>query len=268
MEISCSRRCVAGIRTRDAFGVEPSVTRRLCQFRGDPLGARPADVAYPTELLEDPDQPRGGVDLATQYPVPRARRVGVVQVVPALAEGQDRQRPEAGAEPPGGVRVALQVGVRVVPAVVGHPLDDLALHRGRPGDRQRDPQPALRLERTMGQVPVEADRDAEPRCHVADGGDGDVGPAEPAAPGDGYGGDERQEGDHHERPEGDEDPGRLFALGQRLGSGLGRVEQGIRHRDTSRSTNYAYVTVAYGGGYASGRQATIRYRVNAPSRVV
>src|SRR6266568_534024 len=101
----------------------------------------------------------------------------------------------------------------------------------------------------MGEVPVEADRHAQPGGHVADQGDHDVGPAQPAAPGDRYGGDQRHERDDHKRPEADQDPGRLRAFRQRLRSAVGSgglFEQGIRHRGTSWSINYAYVTVTYG----------------------
>ncbi len=54
----------------------------------------PADVGRPAELLEDPDDAGRDVELAAQHAVPGRGRVGVVQVVPALAEAQDRQRPE------------------------------------------------------------------------------------------------------------------------------------------------------------------------------
>src|SRR3954454_1689105 len=33
---------------------------------------RPTHVVHPAELLHDPDDPRGGVDLALEHPVPRA----------------------------------------------------------------------------------------------------------------------------------------------------------------------------------------------------
>src|SRR5262249_26072357 len=52
---------------------------------------RPADVVHPAELLGHPDQPGRGVDLAPECSVPGAGWVGVVQVVPRLAERQDGQ---------------------------------------------------------------------------------------------------------------------------------------------------------------------------------
>ena len=50
------------------------------------------------------------------------------------------------------VRVALAVAEGVVAAVVGHPADDRALDRHRAGDRQRDAQPPVGLERAVGEV--------------------------------------------------------------------------------------------------------------------
>src|SRR5262245_26623674 len=123
--MSCSRRCAEDMRTREPFfdGVtsDVSLTCSWCQgdlstrclvstrswspsgrgarrsaLRGDALGARPAYVVHPAELLEQPDGPGGDVDLPTEHAVPRARRIRVVQVVPALTERQNGQRPEVG----------------------------------------------------------------------------------------------------------------------------------------------------------------------------
>src|SRR6266498_5441940 len=117
-----------------------------------------------------------------------------------------------------------------------------------PGDREGDPQPAGGLERPVGQVAVEADRDAEPGDRVHHGADGHVAPVQPATPGDRYRDDQRQEGNDHESPERDQDSGRLLAFGERLGAALfGRlVEYGTGHDGTSKSITYAYVTVTYG----------------------
>ena len=60
------------------------------------------------------------------------------------------------------VRVALLVGVRVVLAVVGDPIQHRALDRQRAEDRERALEPRVGLERAVGQQPVEADRDADP----------------------------------------------------------------------------------------------------------
>src|SRR5271166_1984073 len=64
--------------------------------RGGPLGrkpflVRPAHVVGPAQLLQRPDDPRAGVELALQRSVPSAGGVRVVQVVPGFAEGRDRQ---------------------------------------------------------------------------------------------------------------------------------------------------------------------------------
>ena len=60
------------------------------------------------------------------------------------------------------VRVALDVRVRVVLAVVRHPLRHGALRGHRTEDREHGAHPGERLEALVGEVPVEADRDAEP----------------------------------------------------------------------------------------------------------
>src|SRR5262245_56246873 len=58
----------------------------LEKLRLEPIALRPAHVRYPAEPLEDPDKARVHVDLAAQHAVPGAGRIGVVQVVPVLAE--------------------------------------------------------------------------------------------------------------------------------------------------------------------------------------
>src|SRR4030095_7752802 len=56
----------------------------------------PFDVPGPAQLLEDPDQSRGDVDLSLQNAVTSTARVGVVRVVPRLTEDEDGQGPEVG----------------------------------------------------------------------------------------------------------------------------------------------------------------------------
>src|SRR5262249_51157408 len=93
---------------------------------GKALLVRPANLPRPAELLEDPDRPRRDVDLSLEHAVPGTGRVGMVQVVPRLTGGQDRQRPE--------VRRLVARGER--------PLADHVTHRvDRPRDvvQQRDP---------------------------------------------------------------------------------------------------------------------------------
>src|SRR5580692_8293983 len=58
---------------------------------GQPVLVGPADVADPAGFLRQPDGPGRDVDLPLQDAMARAGRVGMVQVVPGLAEGQDRQ---------------------------------------------------------------------------------------------------------------------------------------------------------------------------------
>src|ERR1700733_1456319 len=57
----------------------------------EPVLVRPAHVVGPAQLLEPADDTRARVQLALQGAVPRAGRVGVVQVVPGLAERGDGQ---------------------------------------------------------------------------------------------------------------------------------------------------------------------------------
>src|SRR5215471_12022911 len=115
MSSSCSRRSLPVILLRPGPG-DWLVTAPSCQPAGksskrvangppghgaqlpgsgalaaQPGLVRPADVLDPAELLGRPDQPGRGVDLPPERSVPGAGRVGVVQVVPRLAEGQDGQ---------------------------------------------------------------------------------------------------------------------------------------------------------------------------------
>src|ERR1700733_4378931 len=97
--MSCSRRWAEDIRTRGlALSDGESVTVTSCvnrdPLRRQALGLGPAHVARPAELFEDPDGTGGNVDLPAVDAVAGTGRIGMVQVVPALAERQDRQRPE------------------------------------------------------------------------------------------------------------------------------------------------------------------------------
>src|SRR5215472_6543107 len=58
---------------------------------GQPPLVRPPDVPGPAQLLGPPDDPGADVDLALERPVPGARRIAMVQVVPGLAEGGNGQ---------------------------------------------------------------------------------------------------------------------------------------------------------------------------------
>ena len=81
-----------------------------------------------------------------------------------------------------GVRIALDVGVRVVLAVVGDPVDDRPLDREHAHVGERVARRLVRLEGAMGQHAVEADGDAETTDQVHEDEDGDVGPAKPDTP--------------------------------------------------------------------------------------
>src|SRR6201996_8700621 len=278
-----------------------------------PPGVRPAHVVGPAQLLQRPDHPGTRVELALEHTVPGAGRVGVVQVVPGLAErgdgqpghvarlvpdlellvaervadrvdrpgdvvqqrdpdqagpeergqravpgqppqaadqggqqqrGGDQRREQLVHDPqlavrqqgrdelllrrlvrceqpdhvgvhqalgqclgvvavtPRGVRVAFPVAVLVVPPVVGDPVEHRALNGHGPAYRQRDPQAGPGLERAVGEVPVEADGDAEPGHPVEDQRDDHVVPAEEApAPGQRDGGDQGQQRDGDEHPD-------------------------------------------------------------------
>ena len=97
----------------------------------------------------------------------------------------------------GRVRVALLIGVRVVLAVVGDPVEHGALHRQRAGDGERVAQPSLRLEGAVGQHPVEADRDPAGRHEVHRREDPQVDPVHPGAPQQDDGQQDPDEGDDH-----------------------------------------------------------------------
>ena len=104
-----------------------------------------------------------------------------------------------GAEQPRRVRVALLVGERVVAAVVGDPAHDAALEGEAAGDGQRDLHRAGGLERLVGEVAVEADRDPETGAEVGDGRDHDVEQRDPPPPRQHHRGDQRDHRDDHER---------------------------------------------------------------------
>src|SRR4029450_13010284 len=114
MSRSCSRRCFPVIRARapvragrparvgrPAAGGDGLLTPPSCRTGkagsrspcGQALLVRPADVRRPPELLEDPDRAGAGVYLAAEDAVPGPRGVRVVEVVPGLAEREQRQPP-------------------------------------------------------------------------------------------------------------------------------------------------------------------------------
>src|SRR5262245_427211 len=76
------------------MGYDRSGLSRLHALHLDALLDGPPHRADPAELLEDPNAPCREVDLALEHSVARAGGVGVVQVVPGLTEGRDRQPPD------------------------------------------------------------------------------------------------------------------------------------------------------------------------------
>ena len=166
------------------------------------------------------------------------------------------QRPDVVAVAPRAVRVALAVAERVVLAVVGDPADDRSLDGQRPGNGQRDPQRALRLEGAVREVAVEADGDAEARDQVEDGREDEVGPAETPAPGDRDRDDQGHERDGDEDARGRPAPTAFFSsspwnawtllrsVGERLSRSSGA---GPSVRDLAGSVRVrGYATVTYG----------------------
>src|ERR1700759_3198924 len=133
----CALTC-ASSRLRGHHATYPAgAPRHRAEFllrRGGPLGGRPvlvrpAHVVGPAQLLQRPDDARTGVELALQRAVPRAGRVGVVQVVPGLTERRDRH--------PGHV-------LRLVACLEFRRAERVADRVDRPGDvvQQRDPDQA------------------------------------------------------------------------------------------------------------------------------
>jgi hypothetical protein len=80
------------------------------------------------------------------------------------------------------VRVAGDVGERVVLAVVGHPRDGGALDRRRAQGGEHSPRHPPGLEAAVREQAMEADRDAEPRQGVHDGEDDEVARSQHAVP--------------------------------------------------------------------------------------
>jgi hypothetical protein len=101
------------------------------------------------------------------------------------------------------VGVALLVGVRMVLAVVGHPVDDRALH----GHRARDGEQVLdglgRAERAMGEHAVEADRDAEGREQVQHDHHGQIVDPDDVVPEHHDGGEDHERRQDHREQVGD-----------------------------------------------------------------
>src|SRR6202030_3693830 len=59
-------------------------------------GSRPVHAGGPAEALEDANDAGGDIDLPGIGAMPGAGGIGMVHVVPALAEGEQRQRQQVG----------------------------------------------------------------------------------------------------------------------------------------------------------------------------
>src|ERR1700721_2375417 len=59
-------------------------------------GSRPVHAGGPAEALEDANDAGGDIDLPGIGAMPGAGGIGMVHVVPALAEGEQSQRPQVG----------------------------------------------------------------------------------------------------------------------------------------------------------------------------
>src|SRR5258706_6220215 len=107
---------------------------------GQPGLIRPPDIPYPAELLGYPDGARGDVDLPLEHAMPRAGRVGMMQVVPRLAERQHGQPRHV---------------LRLVPGLELALTEGVADRVDRPGDvmQERDPDQAGPEERDHGALP-------------------------------------------------------------------------------------------------------------------
>ena len=131
-------------------------SREAVQHEAESGGTRSATSAHSGKSAVDAPHPRVLVELPG---VPLPVRLALRLEQPA--DVRVKEAPEAVAVADvRGVRVALLVGVRVVLAVVGDPVEHRALqaHRAEHGEGVLDR--LVGLEGAMGEHPVEADRDA------------------------------------------------------------------------------------------------------------
>lgn len=83
------------------------------------------------------------------------------------------------------MRIAGAVGVGVMAAVGGDPVDDIALEAERAGEGERDAQRGCGRIAAVGEAAVEADGDAQTADDVEDGQEDEVGESDDAAPEEG-----------------------------------------------------------------------------------
>jgi len=99
-----------------------------------------------------------------------------------VQQAADRAEDAGAAADVRAVRVALLVGVRVVLAVVGDPVDDRALDGHRPGGGEEVLDRLGGPERAVGEHAMEADRHAEAGDDVHDGEEREVVQADDVVP--------------------------------------------------------------------------------------
>ncbi len=190
---------------------EAAVVRPTGEEGDDQAGQRD-----PREPLRDPHQALVAQQVrrvlarpaALDLGRPEPADVGVPEALQALAAADVRR-----------VRVALDVGVRVVLAVVRGPDQRGAFDRGRAGDDERVADPLRRLHRAVGQHPVVPDGHAERADQVRPDQHRDVEPRHRGVP------------QHHDRgqdaDERDDDGHDVHVAGRLrhrlVGAGLGHV---------------------------------------------
>ncbi len=185
--------------------------REAAEHEADERGDREAEQDPPVEAAVDPAHP---AVLDELLGVLAALGLAVVGEQPAhvrVEQALERAHPALAELDVGRVRVALLVGVRVVLAVVGDPVDDRALHRHRPGDREAVLDRLEGLERAMREEPVEPDGHAEAGDEVHDGERDEVADADVAVPEQ----DDRREERDERQDDGDQVDG-AFGLGHGL----------------------------------------------------
>ena len=124
-----------------------------------------------TDRYEQPgDQPQSAVlDQVLGVPVSVGGRVGIEQ--PTRVRMPKTLDPFAEAFAVvgvGAVRIAAAVRELVMLAVIRNPGHDVALNRELAEDRERVTDTTVRLKRPVREQPVIADRDSQPRQHIAD----------------------------------------------------------------------------------------------------
>jgi hypothetical protein len=99
-----------------------------------------------------------------------------------VKQARDRSAPAASVADVRAVRVPLDVGERVVLTMVSHPRDHRPFNRGRAEHGKHGPHRSRRRERSVRQVAVEADRDAQAGRQIEDRKHDKIAAVQPVAP--------------------------------------------------------------------------------------